>query len=143
MLIIGAMMRSLPFIRLVGCDNRIPITSAGLALGTAILCCACHEQGLSGQPSFVGFVKEIHRDGTGGSIGTITVESHADKLVTKYVVTVSRETQLMREGIGGTRQIGFDALREKQWVKIWFMHGTSATTPGNAVAHKLLVVQRP
>ena len=114
-----------------------------IALGAPVLCCACLGDSLSGKPSFVGFVKEIHRDGAGGVLGTVVVESHADKIVTRYVVTVSHATQLVREEGGGERRIGFDALRGKQWVKIWFVHGTPTPAPRNVVARKLLVVPRP
>lgn len=43
-------------------------------------------------PDFVGFVTEINRRGAGEVVGRITVESHADKLVRRHLVTLTTST---------------------------------------------------
>jgi hypothetical protein len=44
------------------------------------------------EADFSGFIAEIHPDRKGNILGQASVESHADKIVSEYTVTITDET---------------------------------------------------
>ena len=54
----------------------------------------------------------------GRPIGQILVESHADKIVDKYMVTIKDETLIFQQDGENRRQVPFEVLATKQKVEV-------------------------
>lgn len=94
----------------------------------------------SSEPDFSGFITGIDRGGSGSTIGRITVESHADKLVERHVVTVTKETSILRREGENNHPETIDKLKVKDWVKLWFSESQRQPYPTEVTAQKILVV---
>jgi len=62
---------------------------------------------LQTEADFTGFITEIHPAGKEGTLGQILVESHADKLVDKYIVTVKDETLILKQDGENRHKVAF------------------------------------
>lgn len=98
---------------------------------------------LNSEPDFVGFVTTIDRGGAGEVIGRITVESHADKLVTRHFVTLTKNTVLLRRDGSTLYPVDLDALKPKDWVQLWFLGSPTKPYPAELTAQRLVIVDRP
>ncbi len=78
--------------------------------------CASAPEALETEADFTGFITEIHPIGERGTLGQILVESHADKLVDKYMVTIKDETLIFKQDGENRRKVTFEALETKQQV---------------------------
>jgi hypothetical protein len=94
------------------------------------------------EPNFVGFVTAVERGGTGEVVGRIAVESHANKEVSRHSVTVTKQTVILRREGEADRPVGLEALREWDWVKVWFTDAREPY-PADVTARRLLIVDRP
>ena len=63
-----------------------------VVLMVAAVDCSSAAKPLETEPDFAGFITEIHKISEKDTLGQIHVESRADKLVEKYVVTIKDET---------------------------------------------------
>jgi hypothetical protein len=95
------------------------------------------------EPDFVGFVTAIDRGGTGEVIGRITVESHADKLVDRHVVTLTKSAVLLRRNGNELSPVDLDGLKPKDWVQLWFLGSPTKPYPAELTAQRLVIVDRP
>jgi hypothetical protein len=94
--------------------NRILLTFlAALAL-------ACTSIDELTAPDFMGFVMEVQPDGEGDVIGVIRAESHADKIVTRYVITVTEDTVFSERRGDEVRRSSLARLEKGQWLQVWF-----------------------
>jgi hypothetical protein len=82
--------------------------------------CAATAKPMETEADLIGFITEIRPDGEGDNLGQINVESHADKIVSKYVITITYETLIFQQDGDDLRRAAFGTLENKQWVKIWF-----------------------
>lgn len=103
--------------------------------------CAPAAKPLETEADFLGFITEIHPDRKGDILGQISVESHADKIVSKYIVTIIDETLIFRQDGDNLRQADFKAFENKQWVKIWFAGPVLESFPVQATAGQVVVEQ--
>lgn len=94
----------------------------GLLIGLAVVTadCASSPKALEPEADFTGFITEIHPIGERGILGQILVESHAGKLVAKYMVTIRDETLIFQQDGENRRQVAFESLEARQRVQIWF-----------------------
>jgi hypothetical protein len=106
-----------------------------------VVACASTAEPLTTEPDFNGFITEIHQIDKNDVIGSIAVESHADKLVEKYVVTVKDETTLFHQDGDDYLQISFDELQTRQWVWIWFTGPILESFPMQATALQIVITQ--
>jgi len=104
-----------------------------------LVSCASPAEPLTTEPDFNGFITEIHQIDRNDVIGSIAVESHADKLVEKYVVTVKDETSLFRQDGDDYLRVSFDELKAKQWVQIWFTGPVMESFPMQATALQIVI----
>jgi hypothetical protein len=95
------------------------------------------------EPDFVSFVTSIDRGGTGEVSARITVESHADKLVERHVVTITKNTVLLRRDGDTLKPTDLDALKPKDWVQLWFLGSPKKPYPSELTAQRLVIVDRP
>lgn len=121
------------FVALAGILAAVAVDSCGSPRG---------EDRLDSEPDFAGFVTGIDRGGTGEVIGRITVESHAHKLVHRYVVTLTKRTVLLRREGQTTRPVDIGALELKNWVKVWFSGPAKESFPVKVTARQLMIVDR-
>jgi len=103
--------------------------------------CAPTAKPLETEADFLGFITGIHPDRKGSILGQISVESHADKIVSKYIVTLTDETLVFRQDGDNLRQTDFKALKNKQWVKIWFTGPVLESFPVQATAGQVVIEQ--
>ncbi|MGD8998691.1 MAG: hypothetical protein PVH80_11340 [Anaerolineae bacterium] len=101
--------------------------------------CAATPGPLKTEADFIGFITEIHPKGGGDAPGEILVESHADKIVTRYIVAVTRETLIFRQDGDDLRKTGFKTLENKQWVEIWWAGPTTGNDPVQGTAAQVVI----
>ncbi|MFC1902161.1 DUF3221 domain-containing protein [Chloroflexota bacterium] len=96
---------------------------------------------LQTEADFTGFITEIYPVGKEDSLGQILVESHADKLVDKYMVTIKDETLIFKQDGGNRRQVTFEVLETKQRVQIWFSGPIMESFPMQGTARQIVVTE--
>lgn len=89
-----------------------------------------------------GFITKVESVAENDIIGRISVESHADKVVDKYVVTVTRDTGLFREVGDELPSVTFSSLEVQQWVKLWFAGPVMESFPMQATASQIMVIEQ-
>lgn len=90
---------------------------------------------------FTGFITEIHPVGEKGTPGQILVESHIDKLVDKYMVTIKDETLIFKQDGENRHKVGFEALETEQRVQIWFSGPIMESFPMQGTARQVVVTE--
>jgi hypothetical protein len=116
---------------------RVSSILMALSIAVALLsitACASAPEPLQTEPDFLGFI-------TGIEPGQITVESHADKIVDRYVVTINDGTAIFEQEGENLRYVSAAAFETKQWVRIWFSGPIIDSWPKLATA-KQLVIER-
>jgi hypothetical protein len=68
------------------------------------------------------------------------VESHADKLIRKYMVTIKDETLIFKQDGGNRRQVDFKALETRQQVQIWFSGPILESFPVQGTAQQIVII---
>ncbi len=99
------------------------------------------DKALQTEADFTGFITEIHPIGKEDILGQILVESQADKLVDKYMVTIKDETLIFGQDGENRRQIAFEALETKQRVQIWFSGPIMESFPMQGTARQVVVTE--
>lgn len=79
-----------------------------------------NRESVSLEKQFSGFISAIQTDTGNGMLGTLTVESHADKLVHRLRFVVTDKTRIVRQQGGLQRVAQFDSLRPTNRVRVWF-----------------------
>jgi hypothetical protein len=113
------------------------IGGAALALG----CGAPSDGIMPGPPDFEGFITAIEPAAGGTVLGTILVESHADKRVRRIIVTVTSDTAIVRRDGTETRRAGFDVLHLRNRVQLWFAGPVRGRFPQEGTAKQVLVAE--
>jgi hypothetical protein len=116
----------------------IGIIVAGIAL-LLVAGCASPSEPVTTEPDFNGFITGVNAIDNKDIIGSIAVESHADKLVEKYVVTITKDTSLFRLVDGDYQELSFGDLAEKQWLQIWFTGPVAESWPMQAKAFQVVI----
>ena len=88
---------------------------------------------------FIGFVTQIEKVGKKGVLGILAIESHADKLVTKYSVTVTSNTTIMELIDNSYLESNFESINQKDWVKVWFSDPVSESHGAQMKADQILI----
>jgi len=104
-----------------------------------IVGCTSAPEVLESEPDFTGFITEIHPIRENGTPGEILVESHADKLVDKYMVTIKDETLIFEQKGEEQYQVTFKALGTKQQVQIWFSGPIRESFPMQGTAQQIVI----
>jgi len=99
------------------------------------------EKALQTEADFTGFITEIHPVGKEDTIGQILVESHADKLVDKYMVTIKDETLIFEQDGENRSKVAFTALETQQRVQIWFSGPIMESFPMQGTARQVVVTE--
>jgi hypothetical protein len=113
---------------------RIRLVLTGLlAVGLLpVAACTSSPEPLQTEPDFLGFITEIQA-------GRITVESHAYKIVDRYVVTINSETAIFKQEGENLRHVSAAAFEPKQWVRIWFSGPVMEPWPKQAAARQIVI----
>jgi len=101
--------------------------------------CASTAQPMETEADLIGFITEIRPDGEGDNLGQINVESHADKIVSKYVITITYETLIFQQDGDDLRRTAFETVENKQWVKIWFAGPVMESFPVQGTAGQVVI----
>ena len=123
------------FIRLFGLLGLL------MALMVVAVDCASAPEVLETEADFTGFITEIHPIGEKGTPGQVLVESHADKIVDKYRVTVKDVTLILEQDGENRRQVAFEALETKQKVQIWFSGPIMESFPMQGTAQQVVIIK--
>jgi hypothetical protein len=123
------------YIRLIVC------TGLFIGLMVASLNCASTDEPMETEADFIGFITEIQPNGERGTLGRISVESHADKIVSRYVITITDETLIFQQNGDDLRRAAFKTLENKQWVKIWFTGPVLESFPVQGTAGQVVIVE--
>jgi hypothetical protein len=108
----------------------IALTIAAALL--SIVGCTSSPEPLQTEPDFLGFITEIQPE-------RITVESHAYKIVDRYVVTINNETAIFQQEGENLRHVSATAFETKQWVRIWFSGPVMESWPKQATARQIVI----
>ena len=115
----------------------------GLLIGLMVLSvdCTSATKPIETEADFIGFITEIHPMQEKGISGQISVESHAEKIVTKYTITITDETLIFRQDGDNLRNANFAALETRQWVQIWFSGPVMESWPMQATAKQVVIIE--
>ena len=115
----------------------------GLLIGLVVVSinCAPATKPIETEPNFIGFITEIHPSQERGISGQISVESHADKLVTRYTITIEDETLIFQQDGDNLRNVAFAALETKQWVQVWFSGPVTLSWPLRGTAKQVVIIE--
>ncbi len=113
----------------------------GLLLGLMVAAVGCSSvpEALETEADLTGFITEIHSTAEEGMLGQILVESHADKLVDEYVVTIKDETLIFKQEGENRRQVAFETLETTQQMQIWFSGPILESFPVQGTAQQIVV----
>lgn len=95
------------------------------------------------EPQFIGFITQIQPGSDRDVLGWISVESHADKLVHRHIITITNETQIFVYEGGTYTQVNFEAFREYRYVKVWFAGNLKKPYPRETTARQVVIIDRP
>ena len=121
--------------------KRVVMVGVLMVVTTLSLLCAPTPTPLETPADLLGFVTEISPIGVGGIIGQISVESHADKIVSKFVITIDDGTLVFRQHDNNLHPAGFEALESKQWLKVWFAGPVVESFPVQGTAGQIVLVE--
>jgi hypothetical protein len=93
-------------------------------------------QPITTKADFIGFITELHP-----LQGQISVESDADKIVTKYTVSIKNETLIFRQDGNNLRKAAFSDFKNKQWVQIWFTGPILESWPMQGTAQQVVITE--
>lgn len=93
------------------------------------------------KPQFTGFVTLIER-GAGKGDARVTVESHANKMVRRHVLTVTPQTVIVKRTGEVETPAGLDSLEVKNWVRVWFAGAEKSSYPVEVTARRIMIVDR-
>jgi hypothetical protein len=123
-------------------NTRLLVLVGWLAvLMTVCLSCVSTAKPMETEADFIGFITEVRPNGESGVLGQISVESHADKVVSKYVITIKDETLIFRQNGNNLRRVAFNTLGNKQWVKIWFAGPVMESFPVQGTAGQVVIME--
>lgn len=114
-----------------------------IGLMAVVMSCASDSKPIETEADFIGFITEISPPRAKDLVGQILVESHADKLVIKYLVTIRGDTMIFNQEGKNLRQVDFQALVEKEWVKIWFDGPIAESFPMKGTALQIVISSTP
>ena len=112
----------------------------GIAL-LVLVGCASSAKPVTTEPDFTGFITGVNTIDNEDIVGSIAVESHADKLVEEYVVTMKKDTNLFKLVDGDYQEISFSDLEEKDWLEIWFDGPVAESWPMQAKALQVVITR--
>jgi hypothetical protein len=102
--------------------------------------CASTAKPMETEADLIGFITETRPNGEGDILGQINVESHADKIVSKYIITITDETLIFQQDGDDLRRTAFKTLENKQWVKIWFTGPVTESFPVQGTAGQVVII---
>jgi hypothetical protein len=102
--------------------------------------CASTAEPMETEADLIGFITETRPNGEGDIVGQINVESHADKIVSKYIITITDETLIFQQDGNDLRRTAFKTLENKQWVKIWFTGPVTESFPVQGTAGQVVII---
>jgi len=105
----------------------------------AAAACTSTPEAIETGPTFTGFITEVHPIGEKNTLGRILVESHVDKLVDRYEVSISDETQVFEQVGEERRRVAFNALGTTQRVQIWFSGPVMESFPTQGTALQVVI----
>jgi hypothetical protein len=126
-------------------DWTLLVPLAGIALvlaGVPALAGAggpTQERSMSSHPDFVGWVMAIEPGDGKGALGRIVVESQADKIVRRLVVTVTSDTQIYRRTANDIRRAGFKDVARRDQARLWLTGPVPRSFPAQVIARKMVV----
>lgn len=112
-----------------------------IVLMTVSPSCASTAKPMETEADFIGFITEIRPNGERDVLGQIFVESHADKIVTRYIITITDATLIFQQDGNDLRKTTFTTLENKQWVKIWFTGPVVESFPVQGTAGQVVIIE--
>ena len=100
--------------------------------------CSNRPAPLTTDPDLVAFVTGFEPEGRSGS--QVALESHADKLVSRYIVDVTDDTAVFVRDGETLRPASLESLELKHWVQVWFDGPLTASDPQEGTAAQLVIL---
>lgn len=113
-------------------STRFILTALLMVALLPFVACTRRPEPLQTHPDFLGFITEIQP-------GQINVESHADKVVDRYIVTINEDTAIFKKEGGKLYYVSTEALETKRWVQIWFFGPVMESWPKQATAGQIVI----
>ena len=119
------------------------ILTIGLFIGLTVASSSCmlNTEPLETEADILAFITEIHPGQNGDSSGQISVESHADKIVSKYTVTIKTDTLIFQQDGENLTKVTFSAFESQQWVNIWFTGPILESWPMQGTAKQVVITE--
>ncbi len=125
--------------------SGIAVALLGTMIGMAALACGCAAPPtpfgmIESEPDFAGFVTGFEAGAGGAVLGMLLVESHAEKLVRRAIVTVTKDTTIYEHDGEVIRSAHLDTLRAQDQIQVWFTEPVGDSLPVQATARQVLVL---
>jgi len=91
------------------------------------------------EPDFSGFIALILPESNSVFIGTVIVESHADKLLSRVVVNVKTDTPIILFENSESNLVSFNRLNIQDRVHIWYAGLPQKGFPAVATAEQIYI----
>lgn len=114
-----------------------------ISCAAVMMSCSPAPRPLDSKEDALGFITEMTELRTQGVVGRILVESHADKLVNKWWVTIKSDTMIFRDEGGKLTPVSFQILAKQQWVKVWFDGPVAESFPMQGRASQIVITSVP
>jgi hypothetical protein len=111
----------------------------GLVLTAAS--CSSNSRPFETEADFTGFITEVLPGQAGNVTGRLAVESQAQKIVSKYVITVKNDTLIFREEGDDLHKAAITIFEPQQWVRIWFTGPVLESWPMQATAKQIVILK--
>jgi hypothetical protein len=120
------------------------MVGAGLLAAWILPVVGCFTSSVSGgrittPADFTGFITEIKPPRAQDGVGTVFAESHADKLVHRYVIAVTHDTLIFRQDGDTFQPESFDRLLLQDQIRVWFSGPVEKTFPVQGIAKQVVI----
>ena len=97
------------------------------------------SSGTQREPDFSGFITSTLPESSGVFVGTIIVESHADKLLSRVVLKVKADTPIFLFENSESALVSFNHLKNQDRVHIWYAGLPQKGFPTVATAEQIYI----
>jgi len=106
-----------------------------------LLACYSLKTPVGTEPDVTGFITNVESISGKDIVGRISVESHAEKIVDKYVITIKRGTGIFLQQGETLQNVTFDYLENQQRINLWIDGPIMESFPMQATAGQIVITE--
>ncbi|MFC1946436.1 DUF3221 domain-containing protein [Chloroflexota bacterium] len=121
--------------------KRYGVFALLLILVITVIGCRVDTEPLQNMPDFIGTISEVNPFNKQDAYGQILVEKKVDDYIDKYILTITKDSQLYEKIGDDLHSIDFDFLESQQQVQIWFSGPIMESFPMQGTAGQVVVTE--